>query len=54
MATLFAERRGYPAKVEAVSDPADQDGAQRERRPAARPPMPSWPAPTFEEWLNAT
>ena len=43
MATLLAERRGYPAKVEAVSDPADRDGLN-ESGGLLPGPTPSWAA----------
>jgi uncharacterized protein YbjT (DUF2867 family) len=53
MATLFAERRSYPSKVEAVSDPADQDGLN-ESGGLLPGPGAILAGPTFEEWLNAT
>ena len=53
MATLFAGRRGYPAKVEAVADPADQDGLN-ESGGLLPGPDAILAGPTFEEWLNAT
>jgi len=53
MATVFAERRGYPAKVEAVSDPADRDGLN-ESGGLLPGPDAILAGPTFEEWLNAT
>jgi uncharacterized protein YbjT (DUF2867 family) len=53
MATLFAERRGYPAKVEGVSDPSDRDGLN-ESGGLLPGPGAILAGPTFEEWLNAT
>jgi len=53
MATLLAERRGYPAKVEAGSDPADRDGLN-ESGGLLPGPDAILAGPTFEEWLNAT
>ena len=53
MATLLAERRGYPAKVEAVSDPADRDGLN-ESGGLLPGPDAILAGPTFQEWLNAT
>jgi uncharacterized protein YbjT (DUF2867 family) len=53
MATLFAERRGYPAKVEGVTDPADPDGLN-ESGGLLPGPDAILAGPTFEEWLNAT
>jgi len=53
MATLFAERQGHPAKVEGVSDPADQDGLN-ESGGLLPGPGAILAGPTFEEWLNAT
>ena len=53
MATLLAERRGYPAKVEAVSDPADRDGLN-ESGGLLPGPHAILGGPTFQDWLNAT
>jgi uncharacterized protein YbjT (DUF2867 family) len=53
MATLLAARRGYPAKVEAVSDPADVDGLN-ESGGLLPGPGAILAGPTFEEWLKAT
>ena len=53
MATLFAERRGYPSKIEAVSDPSDQDGLN-ESGGLLPGPDAILAGPTFEEWLKAT
>ena len=53
MATLLAERRGYPARVEAVNDPADRD---RLNESGGLLPGPDaiLAGPTFQEWLDLT
>jgi uncharacterized protein YbjT (DUF2867 family) len=53
MATLLAARRGYPAKVEGVTDPADRDGLN-ESGGLLPGPGATLAGPTFEEWLKAT
>jgi uncharacterized protein YbjT (DUF2867 family) len=53
MATLLAERRGYPAKVEAVNDPADRDGLN-ESGGLLPGPDAILAGPTFQEWLDLT
>jgi uncharacterized protein YbjT (DUF2867 family) len=53
MATLLAARRGYPAKVEGVTDPADQDGLN-ESGGLLPGPGATLAGPTFGEWLKAT
>jgi uncharacterized protein YbjT (DUF2867 family) len=54
MARLVAARRGEPAKVEGVSDPADPD-SEGYRTGALLPgPDATLAGPTFEEWLDST
>jgi uncharacterized protein YbjT (DUF2867 family) len=54
MARRLAARRGDPARIEAVSDPADPD--HRIYRSGALLPGPhaTLAGPTFEEWLAST
>lgn len=54
MATLLAERRGYPAKVEGVSDLSDPDHELNENGALLPGPGAILAGPTFEEWLKAT
>jgi len=54
MATLFAERRGHPAKVEAVTDTSDPDHELNENGALLPGPSAKLAGPTFEEWLKAT
>jgi uncharacterized protein YbjT (DUF2867 family) len=53
MATLLAARRGHPAKIEGVSDPADP-GYELNENGALLPGSGAILAgPTFEEWLDS-
>jgi uncharacterized protein YbjT (DUF2867 family) len=54
MATLLAERRGHPAKVEAVTDLSDPDHELNENGALLPGPDAILAGPTFEEWLRAT
>jgi uncharacterized protein YbjT (DUF2867 family) len=54
MAKLLAARRGDPARVEGVSDPADPDRALYETDGLLPGPTATLAGPTFEEWLVAT
>jgi hypothetical protein len=54
MATLFAGRRGYPAKVEAVTDLSDPDNELNENGALLPGPDAILAGPTFAEWLKAT
>jgi uncharacterized protein YbjT (DUF2867 family) len=54
MAALFAERRGYPAKVEAVTDLSDPDHELNENGALLPGPDAILAGPTFVEWLKAT
>jgi len=54
MAKLLAARRGDPARVEGVSDPADPDRALYETDGLLPGPTARLAGPTFEEWLVAT
>jgi uncharacterized protein YbjT (DUF2867 family) len=54
MATLLAARRGDPARIEGVLDPANPD-AERYANGALLPgPDATLAGPTFEQWLDAT
>jgi uncharacterized protein YbjT (DUF2867 family) len=53
VAALFAARRGYPAKVDGVSDPADPDRELYENGGMLPGPAAILAGPTFEEWLAA-
>jgi hypothetical protein len=53
LAALFAARRGYPAKVEGVSDPANPDRELYEGDGMLPGPGAIVAGPTFEEWLVA-
>jgi uncharacterized protein YbjT (DUF2867 family) len=50
-ATLLASRRGYPLKVEGVSDPADPNRELYESGALLPGPDAILAGPTFEEWL---
>ena len=50
MATLFAERRGYPAKVEAVTDLSDPHHELNENGALLPSPHATLAGPTFEQW----
>jgi uncharacterized protein YbjT (DUF2867 family) len=52
MAALLASRRGYPAKIEGVSDPADPDREINENGGLLPGPGAILRGPTFEEWLS--
>jgi uncharacterized protein YbjT (DUF2867 family) len=52
LAAQFAARRGYPAKVEGVSDPADPDRELNEGGGLLPGPGAILAGPTFEEWLD--
>jgi uncharacterized protein YbjT (DUF2867 family) len=52
LAALLAARRGYPAKVEGVSDPADPDRELNEGGGLLPGPGAILGGPTFEEWLD--
>jgi uncharacterized protein YbjT (DUF2867 family) len=52
LAALFAARRGYPAKVEGVSDPANPDRELYEGDGLLPGPGAIVAGPTFEEWLE--
>jgi uncharacterized protein YbjT (DUF2867 family) len=54
IATRFAERRGHPAKVEAVTDLSDPDHELNENGALLPGPDAILAGPTFEEWLKAT
>lgn len=53
MATLLASRRGYPAKIEGVSDPADPDTELNTNGALLPGPGALLAGPTFEEWLDS-
>jgi uncharacterized protein YbjT (DUF2867 family) len=53
LAALFAARRGYPAKVEGVSDPANPDRELYEGDGMLPGAGAIVAGPTFEEWLVA-
>jgi uncharacterized protein YbjT (DUF2867 family) len=53
MATVLAGRRGHPAKVEGVSDPADPNRELNENGGLLPGPDATLAGPTFEEWLDA-
>ena len=52
MAALLASRRGYPPKIEGVSDPADPDRELNENGALLPGPGAILAGPTFEEWLH--
>jgi hypothetical protein len=53
MATLLASRRGYPAKIEGVSDPADPGHEINENGGLLPGPGAILVGPTFAEWLDS-
>jgi uncharacterized protein YbjT (DUF2867 family) len=52
MATLLAERRGDPARIEGMSDPDDPDRELFEQGGLLPGPEATLTGPTFEEWLG--
>ena len=54
MAALLAARRGEQVKIEAVSNPADQDDALNSSGALLPGPDATLAGPTFAEWLDAT
>jgi uncharacterized protein YbjT (DUF2867 family) len=54
MAALLAERRGFPAKIEAVTDLSDPDHELNENGALLPGPDAILAGPTFEEWVKAT
>jgi uncharacterized protein YbjT (DUF2867 family) len=52
MARLFAARHGDPVKIDAVSNPADPEGALYENGALLPGPHAILAGPTFEEWLS--
>jgi uncharacterized protein YbjT (DUF2867 family) len=54
MATLLVSRRGYPLKVEEVSDPADPGRELNESGALLPGPDAILAGPTFEEWLEGS
>ncbi len=54
MATRLAARRGDPARVEGVRDPADPDGDLYETGALLPGPDATLAGPTFQEWLDST
>ena len=52
MAALLASRRGYPSKIEGVSDPADPDRELNENGALLPGPGAILTGPTFQEWLH--
>jgi len=53
MAMLLAARRGHPAKIEGVSDPADPDRELNVNGTTLPGPGAILAGPTFREWLDA-
>jgi uncharacterized protein YbjT (DUF2867 family) len=53
MATLLASRRGYPAQIEGVSDPADPGHEINENGGLLPGPGAILAGPTFAEWLDS-
>ncbi|SRR6266542_6665180 len=53
MAKLLAARRGNPARIEGVSDPADPDRELYENGALLPGPDAILAGPTFEEWLDS-
>ena len=51
MAALLAARRGYPSKIEGVSDPADPDRELNENGALLPGPGAILTGPTFADWL---
>jgi hypothetical protein len=54
MAALLASRRGYPVKIEAVSNPADPDDRLNSSGGLLPGPRATLAGPTFAEWLDTT
>jgi len=54
MARLLAARRGDPATVEEVTDPADPDRELFEEGGLLPGPDAALAGPTFEEWVDST
>jgi uncharacterized protein YbjT (DUF2867 family) len=54
MAILLTARRGDPARIEGVSDPADPDRDLYEAGALLPGPQAALAGPTFEEWLDST
>jgi uncharacterized protein YbjT (DUF2867 family) len=54
MAALLAARRGYPARIEGVSDPNDPDRELNENGGLLPGPGAILAGPTFAEWLDQT
>jgi uncharacterized protein YbjT (DUF2867 family) len=54
MATLYAESKGDPAKVEEVSDPDNPDREINESGGLLPGPNATLAGPTFKEWLDAS
>ncbi|HKA95815.1 MAG TPA: NAD(P)H-binding protein [Streptosporangiaceae bacterium] len=52
-ATLLASRRGYPSKIDGVSDPGDPDREINEKGGLLPGPGAILAGPTFEEWLDS-
>ena len=53
MATLLAARRGYPSKIEGVSDLADPDRELNENGALLPGPGAILTGPTFQKWLHS-
>ena len=53
MAMLLAARRGHPAKIEGVSDPADPDRELNVNGTTLPGPGAILAGPTFREWLDS-
>ena len=53
MAMLLAARRGHPAKIEGVSDPADPDRELNVNGATLPGPGAILAGPTFQEWLDS-
>jgi uncharacterized protein YbjT (DUF2867 family) len=53
MASLLAARRGYPARVEEVSDPSDPDAELYANGTLLPGPNVVLAGPTFAEWLDS-
>jgi uncharacterized protein YbjT (DUF2867 family) len=54
IAKLLASRRGDPARIEAVTDPADPDAALYDAGALLPGPHARLAGPTFEDWLAST
>ncbi len=53
MAALLAARRGYPSKIEGVSDPADPDRELNENGALLPSPGAILTGPTYADWLDS-